>query len=111
LITKRKPPNFLKAFLFVVILYLQQSQLNHFSLHSLFTYTSKEIIGRRIKFLRKQNNMTLQQLADLINADRQYIWNIENGDVNLTLDYLDKILDKLGCKHEDFFNISDIKEN
>jgi len=85
-----------------VILYLQDSQLNHFSLHSLFTHTAKEIVGKRIKFLRKQNNMTLQQLADLIEVDRQYIWNIENGEVNLTLDYLDKIIDKLGCKQKDF---------
>jgi len=57
-------------------------------LHSFFTYTAKEIIGKRIKILRKQHNLTLQELADKIGADRQYIWNIENGEINLTLDYL-----------------------
>ena len=48
--------------------------------------------------------MTLQELADGIDADRQYVWNIENGKVNITLDYLDKIIEKLGCNQDDFFN-------
>lgn len=48
--------------------------------------------------------MTLQQLADLIKADRQYVWNIENGTVNLTLDYLDKIAEALQVSQNEFIN-------
>ncbi len=73
-------------------------------MHSSFTYSSKQIIGKRIKHLRVQRNMTLQQLADLINVDRQYVWNIESGTVNLTLDYIDRIAKALEVSQSEFFN-------
>jgi len=73
-------------------------------LHSYFTHSAKVIIGKRIKMLRKQNNMTMQQLADLIKADRQYVWNIENGEVNLTLDYIDRIAKALNVSQSEFLN-------
>jgi len=66
--------------------------------------TSREIIGRKIKFQRKKKNLTQQELADLLQVDRQYVWRLENGKINMTLDYLDKIILKLNCKQEDFFN-------
>lgn len=73
-------------------------------MHSSFTHSSKQIIGKRIKHLRVQRNMTLQQLADLINVDRQYVWNIESGTVNLTLDYIDRIAKALEVSQSEFFN-------
>lgn len=48
--------------------------------------------------------MTLQQLADLIKADRQYVWNIENGEVNLTLNYIDRITQALKVSQSEFIN-------
>ena len=65
---------------------------------------SKSIIGRTIKYRRKKLGLTLQELANLLEVDRQYVWKLENGKINMSLDYLDKVIDKLGCKHEDFFN-------
>ncbi len=56
---------------------------------------SKIVIGKMIKDLRKEKNLSQQELADLLDVDRQYIWRIENGKINLTLDYFDKIIDKL----------------
>ena len=47
--------------------------------------------------------MTLQQLADLLEVDRQYVWRLENGRINVTPDYLDIIIEKIGCSQEDFF--------
>jgi transcriptional regulator with XRE-family HTH domain len=73
-------------------------------LHSSLIHTSKQIIGRKIRFLREKNNFTLQELADMLNIDRQYISKIEKGKKNITLDYLDRIIEKLGSKHEDIFN-------
>ena len=46
----------------------------------------------------------MQQLADLIKADRQYVWNIENGEVNLTLDYIDRIAKALNVSQSEFLN-------
>jgi repressor LexA len=68
------------------------------------THISKEIIGKLIKQQRLNKQMTQQELADLLNVDRQYVWNIENGKINLTLDYLDKIIAKLKCTHNEFLN-------
>lgn len=71
------------------MLYLQQNHFKYFSLHNQFTHIAKVIVGKRIRMLRKQNNMTLRQLPDEIKVDRQYVWNIKNGEVNLKLDYID----------------------
>ena len=68
-----------------------------------FIHSSKKIIGQKIKFFREKNKLTQQELADLIDVDRQYVWKLENGKKNITVDYLDKIIDKLNCTHEDFF--------
>lgn len=71
--------------------------------------TSKEIVGRVLKALRQKSNVTQQQLADLLEVDRQYIWRLENGKVNLTMDYLDKVIEKLNCNHEDFIVVNDLE--
>ncbi|MBS1596077.1 MAG: helix-turn-helix transcriptional regulator [Bacteroidetes bacterium] len=73
-------------------------------MHNIFLHTAKEIVGMRLKILRQKRNMTLQQLADKINSDRQYVWNIENGDVNLTLDYIDRIAHALNISQSEFLN-------
>ncbi len=62
-----------------------------------------------IKHKRKEKKMTLQQLGDLIGSDRQYVWRLENGKVNVTCDYLDNVIAKLDSKHEDFIKIPPTK--
>lgn len=63
---------------------------------------SKEIIGMMIKVQRKEKKITQQHLADLLEVDRQYIWRLENGKINLTMDYLDHVITKLNCTQADF---------
>ena len=74
----------------------------------LFAYSSakssKKIIGRIIKFQRKMKGLTLQELGDKLEVDRQYVWRLENGKINMSPDYLDKVIERIGCEHEDFFN-------
>lgn len=67
--------------------------------------TSREIIGRMIKAKREEKDISQQGLGDLLEVDRQYIWRIENGKVNLTMNYLDNIIDKLECEQGDFLVI------
>ena len=69
------------------------------------TKTSKKIIGKMIKVRREEKKITQSQLAGLLHIDRQYMWRIENGIINLTMDYLDKIIIALGCNYKDFFLI------
>ena len=73
-------------------------------MHSSFPYKSRQIIGKKIRQLREQKNLTLEQLADLLGTDRQHIWNIEAGRKNITLDYLDKIAEALQGSQSEFLN-------
>lgn len=75
-------------------------------MNSISKLNIKQYIGWSIKHHRSKKQMTQQELADLLKVDRQYIWKIENGKINLTLGYLDKIISKLKCTRKDFFNIS-----
>jgi transcriptional regulator with XRE-family HTH domain len=66
--------------------------------------SSKILIGKTIKLHRQKKGHTLQELADKLDIDRQYLWKLENGKVNMSLDYFDKVLKQLGINHSDFFN-------
>jgi transcriptional regulator with XRE-family HTH domain len=72
--------------------------------------TTKEIIGRMIEIQREKANMTQQQLAYLLDVDRQYVWRLENGKINITANYLDKVIKHLNCRHADFLNLPVVKE-
>lgn len=58
-----------------------------------------------LKQQRLKSGLTLNELAEKLNTDRQYIWNIENGKINMSLDYLDKILQVLDCSPTEFYNL------
>ena len=64
--------------------------------------TSREIIGLMIKSKREEKAISQQALSDLLDVDRQYVWRLENGKINLTLNYLDMVIEKLNCKQDDF---------
>lgn len=78
-----------------------------------------ETIGQRIKFLRKQHNFTVQQLAELINKTKGNISSYKNGKYepsaqtiiriceifNVSIDWL------LTGKEFDSINFSIMKEN
>jgi transcriptional regulator with XRE-family HTH domain len=60
--------------------------------------TIKEIIGMSFKLHREKKGIAQQELADTLGIDRQYMWKIESGKINMTLDYLE-------AKPEEFFNL------
>ena len=74
-----------------------------------FTSTSKQMIGVLIEARRKSKKISQQELANLLQVDRQYIWKLENGKVNLTMNYLDKVIKELSCLHSEFIVIIDKK--
>lgn len=65
-------------------------------------HSIKELIGLLVRKNRANKQLTQQQLADLLNVDRQYVSKIENGKINLTLDYLEKVISSLKCTNHDF---------
>jgi len=53
-------------------------------------------LGKNIKRIREQKNMSQGDLATALSVDRAYISNIENGRMNPTLSTLEKIAGALG---------------
>ena len=60
--------------------------------------------SKAIKYFRKINNLSQEQLAEKANLDRTYISGIERGRRNITLDSLDKIIVALEIDKKTFFN-------
>lgn len=55
-------------------------------------------IGQKIIKLRKQKNLTQEDLAGEAEVDRSYLSEIENGHKNVSVQTLKKIADALGVK-------------
>lgn len=50
-----------------------------------------EEIGRKINHLRKQNNMTLEQLADKLGVTRGFVGHLEKGRRKISIEHLEEI--------------------
>jgi len=60
-------------------------------------------IGERIKYLRKQRDLSQRQLALDSNKDPQSLERVENGKISVTVFYLKAICDGLNVSLEEFF--------
>lgn len=61
-------------------------------------------IGLRIKELRKENGLTQEKFALMIELNRSYLADIEKGNRNFGFDTLEKIVDGFGMSYSDFFD-------
>lgn len=52
-------------------------------------------LGARIKALREQQGLSQRKLTLMIGSNQTYIWQIENGTVNVGLDILCRLADAL----------------
>ena len=66
-----------------------------------------ELLGERIKVLRKVRNLTQEQLADKICVSRQRYARIESGTTSITFDILAKIADVLDVTVRDITMVLD----
>lgn len=77
-------------------------QSNHDYLHM-----DKEPIllafGQRVQELRKQRNLSQEQLAELAGVHRTYIGMIERAEKNITLRNIENIANALSVKIKDLF--------
>ncbi|NFN09379.1 helix-turn-helix domain-containing protein [Clostridium botulinum] len=71
------------------------------------------MLGKKIKFLRNEQGITQDQLADYINVSRQSVWGYENNSVEPSLNVLVKIadvfnvsLDYLLCRTNEKYNLN-----
>ena len=70
----------------------------------------KQLIGKRIKDIRKSKNLTQEQLAEYIGIETSSISNIENGKYFPTAENLDKILSVLNISPTELF-ITEYNQN
>lgn len=59
--------------------------------------------GRRVQELRKERNLSQEQLADLAGVHRTYIGMIERAEKNITLCNIERISKALKVNIKDFF--------
>lgn len=71
----------------------------------------KELVGRRVKSLRKGSSLTQEQLAERANLHVKYISSLECGRENPTLDVFLKISNALGVEVADIFAFEHESEN
>jgi len=69
----------------------------------------KNVLGKRIKELRKAKGLTQEQAAELINIETKSFSNIETGKVFPTAANLNKIMQILGITPFDLFNYEHLK--
>jgi transcriptional regulator with XRE-family HTH domain len=55
----------------------------------------KKKFGEKVKFLRKEKNLSQEELAHLATIDRTYISDIEKGERNVSLIILEKLSNAL----------------
>lgn len=65
--------------------------------------TSKQSLGMRIAYLRKQKGWSQLELSIYANVNRNYISDLEKGRRNPTLDVLERISDAFGIRLETLF--------
>jgi len=65
--------------------------------------TTKELLGARIRELRKARNLSQEQLAELIDVEPRHVSRLEVGSSYPRIDRLEKIAVALNVPLKDFF--------
>ena len=62
-----------------------------------------KILGRRVKFLRMNKNISQTHMAEMIGLSQTNLSNMGSGRTAITLQNIFKMREVLGCKIADFF--------
>ena len=66
-------------------------------------------IAQKVKYLRKKQNMSQEELSERADLGLKYINQLENQNVNLTIHSLEKVIVALNLTPEDFFNFNSLE--
>ena len=64
---------------------------------------AQKLFGKRIKELRKQKNITQEQLSEMLGVFQKQIGNIETGTTFTTMNNIEKLAQILGVEIQDLF--------
>lgn len=71
----------------------------------------KKLFGQRVREIRKSQNLTQEELAELIWMDPQHLCKMENGNHFPTLKNIIKLADVLNIDVKDLFSYDNSEEN
>lgn len=71
----------------------------------------QKLFGKRIKELRKNKNLTQEQLAESVGVYQKQIGNIETGTYFTTMPNLEKIANALNVQIKDLFDFEHLKND
>jgi transcriptional regulator with XRE-family HTH domain len=60
--------------------------------------------AEKIKFFREQNNLSIDYVSTQIEVSVKYYYKIENGEVDLKISKLDKLVKTIGVKKSQLFS-------
>jgi len=69
-----------------------------------------QLIGARVRNIRKSKGLTQEQLAELASTSHSYIGDLERGARNVTLQSLQKVSDALGVNFFELFSYGEFTE-
>lgn len=72
---------------------------------------ARELLGKRILFLRKQQGMTQNDLAFKSGLGREYISTVECGKRNISIDAIEKISFALELPLKELFDFEESRKN
>jgi transcriptional regulator with XRE-family HTH domain len=67
-------------------------------------------IGKRIRELRKELDISQEALAYKSEVDRTYVTDVENGRRNVSVEILERIIAGLNVSVSEFFNAKEFKK-
>ena len=68
----------------------------------------RELVGKRMRQLRKKKGLSQEALANECELDRTYIASVENGKRNISIINLEKISKALKVSLSEFFDLSEV---
>jgi transcriptional regulator with XRE-family HTH domain len=66
--------------------------------------TTRELFGRNVRTLRRLRDMSQEVLADLAGIYRSHVTLIERGEINFTVDVMEKIAHAMGLEVRDLLD-------
>lgn len=73
--------------------------------------TTKELLGARVKELRKSRGLSQEQLAEMIGIEPKHVSRIEVGKSYPTLDRLERIAKALDVPMKTFFDFMHLEDD
>ena len=74
--------------------------------YSLFTLS--ELLGRKIRHIRKNMHLSQEEFAWKIDVHRTYLGQIERAEKNISIRNIQKICEALAIDPKDLFDFSDV---